>query len=575
VNACFNLRLSGGDRWRALDDAGLTQGWLAPDFDDSAWEAMSVPADWGDFDGLGWYRRGVDLPSELGGRRLYLVFDGVDDESWVWVDGELVAECHTWNRRFWADLSTLAGQSVTVAVRVNDRGLGGGIHAPVRLVLTADRTELLEGPWHRQPVLENPAWLPGSVIYEVFVRNFSESGDFEGLRARIPELKELGVDVLWLMPIHPIGEEERKGTVGSPYAIRDHMAVNPDFGTEEDLRRLVETVHEHGMRIIIDAVLNHSSPDNPLTETHRDWYELDEEGEPVADNPDWWDIVAFDWETREVWDYFSGVMLHWVREFDIDGYRCDVASLMPTEFWEELLPRLQAIKPDVLMLAESDAPDLHRASFHLTYNWTLWDMLGPVASGELPASRLADAMEQDFYTFQRGALRMPFAENHDKERAPTEYGGVRPGKAISLIALTVAPCPLLYNGQEVGYDAPRDIFETIPIDWSDPHRLRPFFRRVLEVRRGSEALRVGSFRALEVDRPDDVFAFTRRHGDSAAVVVVNVSGEGLDVGGEALAEALAGAEAGTGSLRVGIWRPASGIVSLPEYGGDVWLISPR
>ena len=154
-----------GGEWRFardLDDAGLSQGWLAPDFDDSAWEAKSVPADWGDFDGLGWYRRGVDLPSELGGRRLYLVFDGVDDESWVWVDGELVAECHTWNRRFWADLSALAGQSVTVAVRVNDRGLGGGIHAPVRLVLAADRTELLEGPWHRQPVLESPSWLPGS-----------------------------------------------------------------------------------------------------------------------------------------------------------------------------------------------------------------------------------------------------------------------------------------------------------------------------------------------------------------------------------------------------------------------------
>lgn len=558
---------------RDEENVGREQSWQAPDFDDSAWETIPVPADWGDYDGVGWYRHEITLPDDLNGRQIYLVFDGVDDESEVWVNGELVAGCETWNRRFHANLTALAGQTVQVAVRVVDHGMGGGIWAPVRLVLTADRTELLEGPFHSQSHLEPPDWLPGSVVYEVFVRDFSETGDFEGLRERIPELADLGVDVVWLMPIHPIGELDRKGTTGSPYAMSDHMAINPDFGTAEDLHRLVEAVHANGMRIIIDAVLNHSSPDGVLTRDHIDWYEnVDEDGRPHADNADWWDIADFDWSNREVWNYFNEMMTYWVREFDIDGYRCDVASLMPTEFWEQLLPQLQAIKPDVMMLAESDAPDLHRGGFHLSYNWTLWDAMGPVFRGERPASAIEDAMLQDYYTFQEGALRMPFAENHDKERAPTEFGGQAQGWAASAIALTIAPCPLIYNGQEVGYSEPRDIFETIPIDWSDPENLRDRFRQVIAIRRQSAALRLGDLEFIATPDEDRVLAFKRRCGDDVAVVVCNLDVEGVDIQNEELAGLISRTEGATGELNVGLFRPDSGTLSIPQWGVDVWLI---
>ncbi|MBN1475709.1 hypothetical protein JXA47_03050, partial [Candidatus Sumerlaeota bacterium] len=586
---------------RDEEDIGLAQDWASPEFDDSAWEAIEVPADWGEFDGLGWYRHRIDLPAELEGRRLYLVFDGVDDESWLYVDGELRAECHTWNRRHWADLSDLAGETVSLAVRVNDHGMGGGIHAPVRLVLTAERTELLEGPWHREPALAPPDWLPGSVIYEVFVRDFSETGDFEGLRQRLPELAELGVDVVWLMPIHPLGELDRKGTMGSPYAIRDHMAINPDFGTEEDLHRLVEDVHALGMRIIIDAVLNHSSPDGVLVEDHIDWYEIvDEDGRPHAENEDWWDIADFDWSNREVWDYFNEMMTYWVREFDIDGYRCDVASLMPTEFWEQLLPQLQAIKPDVMMLAESDAPELHRASFHISYNWTLWDAMVPVLNGEMPASHLADAMEQDIMTFQRGALRMPFAENHDKERAINEFGGVDRARLAALIALTVAECPLIYNGQEAGCSEPRDIFEQIPLDWSDPHGFRPYFEQLIALRRESPALRLGQFERVETEFPDQIFAFRRNweyQGPSetsdtakrilafpptaaqSALVIANVSSEEIRLPLDSLFDTSYSRSIGlsAGAIQeifgglLGVCRIEEDEIVVPPHSGDVHI----
>lgn len=562
--------------WRFASDeadAGLSQQWQSPGWDDSAWALKPVPADWGPFDGIGWYRTAVDFPSvdQLAGRSLYLVFDGVDDESRVWVDGQLVAECNTWNRRFFADVTARAGSRAVLAVRVVDHGLGGGVWAPVRLVLTADRTELLAGPWHTEPAIDVPDWLPGSVIYEVFPRTFSETGDFEGVRRRLDELHDLGVDVLWLMPIHPIGERHRKGTLGSPYASRDHMAINPDYGTGDDLRRLVDDAHQRGMRVIIDAVLNHCSPDNPLTRTHRDWFQLDAGGNPVADNPDWWDIVDFDWENREVWDYFNTVMEHWVREFDIDGYRCDVASLMPTEYWEQLLPRLQALEPGVLMLAESDAPDLHRASFHVSYNWTLWDAMGPVFRGERPASHLADAIEQDFYTFQRGALRMAFAENHDKERATVEFGSVPAGRLASLITLTICSTPLIHNGQEAGASEPRDIFEPYTIDWSDPHGLRPFFRRLIELRRQSEALRLGDCHPLAIEPRDSLFAFQRTHGDHTALILANVTSDEITVSGAGLAPVI-GPGAVPSALATSRWSEDGQTLTLAPHTGDLWLV---
>lgn len=556
---------------RDASDEGLAAGWASPEFDAGAWETREVPGDWGAFDGIGWYRREVDLPGELGGRRLYLVFDGVDDVSRVWVDGVLVAHCETWNRRFFVDLTRLAGRRVTVTVRVVDLGMGGGIWRPVRLVLATEEAEVLEGPLHRAAIHASPAWLPGCEIYSVFVRNFSERGDFEGLRQRVPELRALGVDILWLMPIHPIGEVDRKGTVGSPYAIRDHMAINPDFGTGEDLRALVRTVHEHGMRIIIDAVLNHSSPDAPLTETHPDWYVLDEEGRPRAENADWWDVVDFDWSNREVWDYFLGVLEHWVREFDIDGYRCDVASLMPTEFWEEARRRLEALKPDIVMLAESDDPALHVVAFDLSYNWTLYDAMEAVFAGDLPATALRDAALQDRFTFPRGALRMAFAENHDKERAVNVFGGAAQARLAALIALTECPCPLLYNGQEVGDDQPRDIFERVPIDWSDPEGMRPFFARVLGLRASSEALRRGDLRVIEAQPEDRVFAFARAVSEERAVVVANLSDRPVSVQGADLRRALGGAEE-RGALGVGRVDAARGRVDLPAWGGEVWVI---
>jgi glycosidase len=570
--SAFNL----GGHWlfaRDAEDVGVEEGWFAPELDEQEWQPIAVPADWGAYEGVGWYRRRMALPPSLHEERMRLVFDRIEDESRVYVNGRVVVESRTWNRRLVADVTESAGSTVSVAVRVVGRGESAGITGPVRLVTALPGAEPLAGPWHEEPALAPPEWLPGSVIYEVFPRNFSVSGDLNGVRERVPELRALGVDVIWLMPIHPTGEVKRKGSVGSPYAIQDHRAIHPDLGTEEDLRRLVETVHANGMRIILDAVLNHAAPDNPLTEEHPDWFEQDAEGNPISDNAEWTDTVAFDWESRKVWKYFDEVMTHWVREFDIDGYRCDVASYVPTAYWEHLLLKLRRIKPDVVMLAESDAPELHRAAFHVSYNWTLHDALAAVLARERLASHLADAMAMDLGTFQAGALRMAFAENHDTERAATAFGGARQAKVAALITLTVAPCPLIYNGQEVGYDAPREIFERTPIAWTDAGHLREFIQAVIALRRESRALRLGDFRALSVNRPAAVFAFERRTEGERAVVVVNCTDEALDVRGPELSEALADAPPGSGPLSVGIWRPDPGLVSLPPFGGEVWVIS--
>jgi glycosidase len=185
-----------------------------------------------------------------------------------------------------------------------------------------------------KPSLRQSAdWVRNAVIYEVYLRSFSREGTFRGLEKRLPELKDLGVTVIWLMPIHPVGELKRKGHLGSPYAVRDYYAVNPEFGTLEDFRSLVRSVHNTGMHIIIDLVINHTAWDNPLITEHPDWYTHDEKREIVSPNKDWTDVADLDYSRQGLRDYMTGMMVYWVRDIGIDGYRCDVAELLPTDFW--------------------------------------------------------------------------------------------------------------------------------------------------------------------------------------------------------------------------------------------------
>ena len=387
--------------------------------------------------------------------------------------------------------------------------------------------------WYDHPHLPHnhfmPPWLPTAVIYEINTRNFSPTADFRGVEARLLDLQNLGVTVLWLMPIHPFGQAKRKGTVGSPYAVRDSYAINPEYGTAADLHRLIRKAHGLGFRVIIDIVANHTSWDSILME-HTSFYKHDAAGRIIPPQPDWDDVAALDYANPQLRTYMINMLKHWLVEFQLDGFRCDVAGFVPTDFWEQARAELEKVKPDVFMLAEWDSPDLLHKAFDLDYSWPLHKSLNAVLMEGSPARLLRQTHEQQRARFQPGALHMRFSDNHDEQRAIARFG-LAGALAASAFMFTLDGVPLLYNGMEVGDStesgAPA-LFEKVPVLWQMAER-RPqfakFYGEMIPLRRAHPALQQGEL--IWTPNADDarLLTYTRRDARESIPVTINFSNQ--------------------------------------------------
>jgi len=376
-----------------------------------------------------------------------------------------------------------------------------------------------------QPARISEDWVRDAIIYEIYPRSFSPEGDFNGIRDRLPELKELGVTVLWLMPIHPVGEVDRKGTLGSPYSIRDYFDVNPEFGTMEDFESLLESAHDHGFKVILDLVANHTAWDNPLIEEHPDWYVQDDDGNIVhPEGTDWWDVADLNFENPEVWEYMMEVMRFWVEDVGVDGFRCDVSEMVPIEFWEEARTMLDDIKP-VMMLSEGAMPEHHLRAFDITYAWNIYHNLSDIVHGDDPVTVIDQLLETEAAEFPAGSLRMRFKSNHDENAwdAPAvEKWGPEGAKAVGMLVTTMPGVPLLYNGDEVGNPERLELFEQIPIDWSRGEEYRTFFTDLFSIYNTSESFRRGNFIRIETSNEREIYSFIRSYGDDHKLVFINL-----------------------------------------------------
>ena len=326
------------------------------------------------------------------------------------------------------------------------------------------------------PAHEHLPWTRQASVYEVNIRQYTPEGTLRAFMEHLPRLARMGVDILWLMPIQPIGLQERKGSLGSYYAIRDYTAVNPEFGTLEDARALVRRAHELGLKVILDWVANHTAWDHPWTRGHRDWYKLDERGQifPVTFNAGtpqveyWTDVVALDYRQRPLWDAMVDAMAFWVRECDLDGFRCDVAGLVPTPFWNHARAALERVKP-LFLLAEWSEPELHDA-FDMTYGWDLTEVLQKIAAGQADADALRAWVRAPGggKAFPAHAYRMRFTSNHDHNSWHGHDGELwGPAfEAMAVLAATLPGMPLVYSGQEAGLAKRLAFFEKDTIDFS-------------------------------------------------------------------------------------------------------------
>jgi glycosidase len=369
-------------------------------------------------------------------------------------------------------------------------------------------------------------WVRDGVIYEIYPRNFSAQGNFNGITMRLDDLKNLGVTILWLMPIHPIGQEKKKGTIGSPYAVRDYYGINPDYGTADDLKRLIREAHSRGLKVIIDIVANHTSWDSVLMK-HPEYYKHDAKGN-ITYPYDWFDIAALNYTSQDLRRYMTDMLKMWLRDFDLDGFRCDVAGEVPTDFWENARRELETLKPDIVLLAEAHKAELLVKAFDLDYSWPLHSALTSALQGNSRASDVRDEWEKEVREGPRGALHMRFSDNHDERRAIARFG--EPGAlAASAFVFTLDGTPMLYNGMEVGdtteSGAPA-LFEKLPIFWSIAER-RPefprFYRQMIALRRASEALRRGSLQWLKNSDESRVVTYLRQSAREEILIAINLS----------------------------------------------------
>ncbi len=372
-------------------------------------------------------------------------------------------------------------------------------------------------------------WSRNATIYEVNIRQYTPQGTFKAFEQELPRLQKMGVDILWLMPINPLGEKNRKGSLGSYYSVKDYLAVNPEYGSKQDFIDLVKQAHALGMKIIVDWVANHTSWDNELITKHPEWYKKDSAGKIMLPVADWTDVAALDYSHPELREYMTDALLYWIKEADIDGYRCDVAGMLPISFWNEAIPKLKQVKP-VFMLAEDESPKMHDTGyFDATYSWEMFHAMNAIAQGRKTAMVLDTLYNKELKKYPKDAYRMRFTSNHDENSwNGTEFERMGEGaRTFAVLSFTFPGIPLIYSGQESAMNKRLRFFDKDTIPWGN-YPLESFYATLLQLKKKNSLLASGDSAGMFIKVPTtndkSVYAFIRRNVRDQMLVVLNLSG---------------------------------------------------
>lgn len=380
----------------------------------------------------------------------------------------------------------------------------------------------------QEAALSYPEKAKDMTIYEVNIRQYTAEGTLKAFIPHIDRLKDMGVDILWIMPVQPIGKKNRKEPLGSYYSIQDYTTVNPEFGDLNDFKKLVKTAHEKKMIVLLDWVANHTAYDHQWSEEQPEYYNLDSLENLQSPVEDWTDVADLNYANEDLQQAMISEMRWWLTEADIDGFRCDVAGMVPHEFWKKAIDSLEATK-DVFMLAEWDEPEMHEAGFDMTYGWEFHHLLNDIAKGDKNADSLAAYLEEDAERYDSTAFRMYFTSNHDEnswngtvfERMGDAY------EALAVLTATVPAMPLIYSGQEAGLDKRLPFFDKDSINWEKlPYE--HFYKKLLTLKHENKALWNGQFggkleRINKVHNTENIFAFSRERDGNEVVVISNLS----------------------------------------------------
>ena len=376
-------------------------------------------------------------------------------------------------------------------------------------------------------------WSYNLSIYEVNVRQYTSSGTFSEFGTHLDRLKDLGAGILWFMPIHPIGVQNRIGSLGSYYSVKDYYGVNPEFGTLDNFKTLVDSIHAKGMYVLLDWVGNHTSWDNSLTITHPEWYIKDGNGKFIPPpGTNWSDVIQLDYSKQGLRQYMIAAMKFWINETDIDGFRCDAVSFMPLDFWTTAIAELKNIKPGILMIAEDDKTQYQYAGFDMSYAWGLYGfgkgVLINIVNGTNNANFVSSYATQENNNYPAPHYRMYFTSNHDEN---SWYGTAfelfgNAAEVFAVLTSTFRSMPLIYSGQEAGLNHRLKFFDKDEIIWQ-PHPFNEMYKILFQLKRKNKALWNGASggqlqRVLTTNNPA-IFAFVREKENYKVFEILNLT----------------------------------------------------
>jgi len=376
----------------------------------------------------------------------------------------------------------------------------------------------------------SPDWLRNGTVYEIFPRDFSVAGNLGGVIAKLDELHSLGVNILWTMPIHPIGEKLRNGEFGSPYSIKDYYAVDSNYGTLYDYKRLVSEAHKRGMKSIMDLVADHTAWDNVMMQ-HPEFYKHDAQGKIISPIPAWTDVAALNYGSPVLRRYMITMVKYWIQTCNVDGFRCDAAAMVPTDFWEQIRIELARVKPDIMMLAEASKPELLTNAFDFDYAWPLLLTMNDVFIHNAPASNIRCSWEESCARFPKDALHLRISDDHDEVRAVARHG-LNGALAASALMFTLDGVPLIYNGMEAGdtsESAGGALFDKRNISWhpKDQPKLRSIYHDLIQLRQHYAAFRNSHVYWLHNSDEATLLTFLRADDKDELLIAINFSNRPL------------------------------------------------
>lgn len=377
-----------------------------------------------------------------------------------------------------------------------------------------------------------PVWAKGSNIYEINTRQYTKEGTFAAFAAHLPRLKQMGVDIIWFIPVTPISTEKRLGTLGSYYSTSNYTTINPEFGTLNDFKMVVQQAHDLGIKVLIDWVANHTGWDHSWTQEHPDFYKRNSEGN-FFDAHGWSDVIDLDYSNEALRKKMIAAMSYWITETGIDGFRCDMAHLVPLDFWTSARKEINKLKKDLFWLAETE-DSVYTLAFDAIYAWELLHTMEKLYKGEVNLQALEDVLEKYDKRFSANTVHLAFTSNHDENsHSGTEYERMgNAAKAFAVLTATWQNCmPLVYSGQELPNKKRLLFFEKDFIEWTGTNWLHDFYKSLLDLHRNNPALHVATkgnvTTRFSTSNNEVVLAYSRQKGKDQVLVILNLSSQNV------------------------------------------------